>query len=242
MSPYIERTYRKHVSAEDLVSFPVAIKETDLRVSAERNLEKETIDLVLNYRKHLEDYIKVHSGFISILTPFPEDPFAPPIVREMILTTRDIGVGPMASVAGAIAQYVGRDLLELTGQVIVENGGDIYLACTRPSTVSIFAGDSPLSHRIGLRIPVENMPLGICTSSSTIGHSLSMGIADAVCILSPSAILADGAATALCNRIKDLKDLNQIADWAAEIEGIIGGMAILGDRMATWGDLELVSL
>ena len=86
------------------------------------------------------------------------------------------------------------------------------------------------------------MPVGICTSSGTLGHSLSHGKADAVCIVSPSAVLADGAATALCNRIRDSGDLEKISQWAEEIQGLFGGVAILKDHMASWGKIELIPL
>jgi hypothetical protein len=148
----------------------------------------------------------------------------------------------MASVAGAIAQYVAKGLLQWTEQVIVENGGDIFLKANRPVTVSIFAGESPLSGKIGVTVPMEKMPLGICSSSATVGHSLSMGIADLVCLLSSSAVLADGAATALGNRIRSKTDLEKIAAWADEMNGIFGGLVIVGDEMATWGEIELVGL
>ncbi|MBW2000405.1 MAG: UPF0280 family protein, partial [Deltaproteobacteria bacterium] len=225
MAQYVERTYRKRVSAGGLVSFQVVVKETDLWVSADRNLEKETRDLVLNYRNQLESYIKSHPAFLTTLQPYEQDPFAPPIVREMINATRKIGVGPMASVAGAIAEFVGRDLLKSAGQVIVENGGDIFLKAERAVTVAIFAGKSPLSEKIGLKIPVRDMPLGVCSSSGTVGHSHSEGIADAICIMSSSAILADGAATALGNRLKRKRDLERVDKWASEIGGIMGGVA-----------------
>lgn len=242
MTEYIERTYRKRVNAKDLVSFHVAVKETDLWVSADQNLEKETRDLVLNQRHQLESYIGIHPDFLTTLTPYPEDPYAPPMVKEMIETTGDLGVGPMASVAGAIAQHVGEGLLKWTDQVIIENGGDIYLKTNRSVTVSIFAGESPLSGKIGLMIPQEKMPLGVCASSGTIGHSLSLGSTDIVCIVSPSAVRADGAATALGNRIRDKRDLEKIADWADEMGGVAGGLAIVKDKVAAWGEVELVSL
>ena len=242
MNEYTERTYRKKVSAKNLVSFHVAIKETDLWVSAGRIMEQETRDLTLDYRHQLETYISSHRDFLTTLEPYPEDPFAPPMVKEMIRVTRDLGVGPMASVAGAIAQFVGTDLLQWTDEVIVENGGDIFLKMKRPVTVSVFAGESPLSEKIGLMIPLRQMPLGICSSSGTVGHSHSSGIADVICILSPSAVLADGAATALGNRLKSKDDLFKSANWAKQIKGIIGGLAITGNRMVTWGDLELVQL
>ncbi|MBN1833810.1 MAG: UPF0280 family protein [Deltaproteobacteria bacterium] len=242
MTEYTERTYRKRVNAKDLVSFHVVVKETDVWVSADQNLEKEARDLVLNQRFPLEDYISSHPDFLTTLKPYPEDPYAPPMVKEMIETTRNLGVGPMASVAGAIAQYVGHGLLKWTDQVILENGGDIFLKTNRSVTVSIFAGESPMSGKIGLMIPPEKMPLGVCASSGTVGHSLSLGSTDIVCIVSPSAVLADGAATALGNRIRDKKDLEKVADWAGEMAGISGGLAIVGDQMAAWGEVELVRL
>jgi hypothetical protein len=112
----------------------------------------------------------------------------------------------------------------------------------RQSTVSIYAGASPLSGRVGLRIHERHMPLGICSSSGTIGHSLSMGTADAVCVLSPSAALADAAATALGNHIRSKKDLQNLPAWSQERKDILGGVVIVGDTLASWGDVELVGM
>ena len=242
MAEYTERHYRKRVRSPDLLSFHVAVKETDLWISAEQALEEEAVGLVLDCRHHLEHYIATHPSFLTTLQPFPADPFAPAMVKEMISRTRGLGVGPMASVAGAIAQHVGLGLLRWTHQVIVENGGDIFLKASRRVTVSLFAGQSPLSDRVGLIIPERMMPLGVCSSSATVGHSLSMGAADAVCVLAPSAALADGAATALCNRIGGKKELRRLDALAKDIEGILGVVVILGDQLATWGDVELVTL
>ena len=235
MTEYTERTYRKRVNAGDLVSFHVAVKETDLWVSADQNLEKETRDLVLNQRHQLENYIGIHPDFLTTLKPYPEDPYAPPMIKEMIETTRDLGVGPMASVAGAIAQYVGHGLLKWTDQVILENGGDIFIKTNRSVTVSIFAGESPLSGKIGVMIPQEKMPLGVCASSGTVGHSLSLGSTDIVCIISyvPDIIKAYE---------NDKKDLEKIADWTDEMGGVSGGLAIVKDKVAAWGEVEIVRL
>ena len=242
MKKYERRTYRKRVNSKDLISFHVRVKETDLRVSAGRDLRKEVEDLVIDQRYQLEGYIHSHPDFLTTLKPYPIDIYAPPIVREMIRQTRDIDVGPMAAVAGAMAQFVGARLLGMTDQVIIENGGDIFLKVNRRATVSLFAGDSPLSGKMGLFIYPDRMPLGICSSSGTVGHSLSMGSADVICLISKSAIRADGAATALGNIIRTKSDLKKAAEWAGNIEGILGGVAILGDRMVSWGDIELVGL
>lgn len=242
MSPYMERTYRKRIRARDLVSFHVQVKETDLWVNADKNLKKETRDLVFDCRQQIESYISLYPQFAISLIPCQQDPYAPPVIKQMIGVTRELGVGPMASVAGAIAQYVATGLFEFADQVIVENGGDIYMKASRPVSVSIFAGNSPLSEKLGLLIPAKQMPIGICSSSATVGHSLSMGIADVVCLLSPSALLSDGAATALGNRIKRRADLKKVAGWASQISGILGGVVIVEDRMAIWGDIELVDV
>jgi uncharacterized protein len=242
LKEYRERFYRERVQSIGLITFEVAVKETDLQVSAEQKLEKETRDLVFESRHQIESYIQTHADFLTALEPYPEDPYAPPLVKEMIECTREVGVGPMASVAGAIAEYVGRHLLKKTNQVIVENGGDLFLKADRPVTVSVFAGTSPLSERIGLVIPPELMPLGVASSSGIVGHSLSLGKADVGCVLAPSAALADAAATALCNRIQGPKDLSRIDEWAKGIESILGALVILGDKMATWGKIELVAL
>lgn len=242
MPEYVIRDYRNRVKIRDLVSFNVTIKETDLWISADRDLKKEAEDLVFDARYKLENYIKEHPEFLSSLDPVPEDPFAPEIIKEMIINTGMAGVGPMASVAGAVAQHVADGLLEHAEQVIVENGGDIFLKVSRDVTVSVFAGKSSLSNRLGIVIPENMMPLGICSSSGSVGHSLSMGISDVTCILAESAALADGAATALGNKIQSKKDLHKIPEMAEAIDGILGGLVIVGDEMAAWGEVELVSL
>jgi ApbE superfamily uncharacterized protein (UPF0280 family) len=234
--------YRKRVMPRDLVSFRVLIKETDLWVSVEQDLSDETEDIVFNLRHQIESYIGSHPEFLSTLKPYPSDPLAPPIIKEMIHWAEKVGVGPMASVAGAIAQETALGLLRFSRQVVVENGGDIYLKLNHSAQVAIHAGDSPLSRKFGLQFAPKVMPLGICTSSGTVGHSLSGGKADAVCVVSPSAYLADGAATALGNRIKSSADIEDGISWAKAISGILGGVVIIREKMAVWGDLELTRL
>ena len=243
MTVHKDHAYRKRSRSKDLVSFRVLIKETDLLISSTKDLEKQARDSVFHYRKQLEDYIGLKTDFISTLLAYPEDSFAPDIIKEMITATRIFNVGPMAAVAGAIAEFVGRDLLDkYTDQVIVENGGDIFLKTTRPVTVSIFAGESRFSNRVGLVIHPEQMPLGVCTSSASIGHSLSLGIADAVCIVAKSASRADAAATALGNRITNRLQVKKAVDSIREFSDIKGGIVIVGKTMATWGEIDLTEV
>jgi len=145
----------------------------------------------------------------------------------------------MAAVAGAIAEFVGSELLAFSPEVIVENGGDIYLRSLRKRVIGIYAGKSPLTGKIGLEINGADTPLGICTSSGTIGHSLSYGKADAVIALSKSAILADAAATAIGNLIKELADISSGIELAKSIEGLKGVIIIIGSNMGLWGEVKI---
>lgn len=243
MERYTERSYRKRVRSSGLVTFEVAVKESDLQVSAGKRLEAETRDLIFEARHQIESYIGAHPAFLTSMKPYPVDPYAPALVRDMIECTRRVGVGPMASVAGAVAQFVGEGLLGMTSEVIVENGGDLFLKVDRPVTIAVFAADSPLSEKIGLVVAPEHMPLGVCSSSGTVGHSYSAGVADAVCVLAPSAVFADGAATALGNIIQSRKDLSEIGAWADRTGGrVLGVLVVLGENLATWGKIELAAL
>ena len=239
---YEKRTYRNLVKTDDLVKFEVIVKETDLLVRAERDLSKETRESILKYRYQLETYIAMNPEFQKSLIPLKDDSDVPEIVREMIRTSQLAHVGPMAAVAGAMAESVSKDLLKLSKEVIVENGGDIYLSISKERTIGIYAGDSPLSLKIGIVIRPEETPLGICTSSGTVGHSLSFGKADAVCILSRSAALADAAATAVGNIIQEKKDIELGLERGKEIEGVLGTLIIVGEKMGVWGNIKLIQL
>ena len=164
-SAYNKRTYRRVVAADDMVSSFVTVKETDLHILAAKNIQEEGYHFVHHYRNQLENYIRKHPEFLTALIPLEQDPLAPPIIKAMFKAAAAADVGPMAAVAGAIAEYVGRDLLD-TGlqEVMVENGGDIFLKRNRECVAAIFAGQSPLNGKVGIRIPAGLMPAGLCTS------------------------------------------------------------------------------
>ncbi len=233
------RTYRHWIEGTDLVSFNVAVKETDLYIRATANLQRKAQRLVLKYRYQLEGYIKQNPAFMTSLEPLPIPRYAPKIVKQMAQAGQDTGVGPMASVAGAIAEFVGGELLTFSPEIIVENGGDIYIKSLRKRTVGIYAGDSPLTGKLGLEINAQDTPLGICTSSGTVGHSLSYGKADAVVVLSASATLADAAATAIGNRVKQADDIEGAIKFSQSISGLRGLVIIKGDSIGVRGEIKL---
>lgn len=240
--PYQPRTYRDSVKTDGLTQFSLVIKETDLFISASRNVESLARDAVLAARYKLEHYIERHPVFLTSPAPLPEDDFAPDIVQAMLRASRAAGVGPMASVAGAVAEYAGREILTACDEVIVENGGDIFFKVNRDITISIYAGASPLSSRIGLAIAQQNTACGVCTSSGTVGPSLSLGTADAVTIISSSAALADAAATAVGNLVKDASDIHKAIDCGKHINGVTAMLIIKDEHMGVWGNIKLVTL
>ena len=239
---YENRTYRSLVSCKKLASFRVVVKETDLLVRADTLLEIETRDLVLRHRIPLERYLEQHPEFGRALIPFPQDQLAPPIVKTMIAAGQKAGVGPMAAVAGTIAEYVGRDLLALTRNVIIENGGDIFISTDFPLVAAVYAGKSPVSGELGVQINSRGHPVAVCTSSGTLGHSLSLGRADAAVVISQSAGLADAAATAIGNQVSGKDDIKRAIGFGKGIEGVLGIVVIVGKEIGFWGNVELVKL
>jgi uncharacterized protein len=236
---YSERTYRNYVAAHDLVSFHVAVRETDLYIAADRDLSEVALESVIKHRNYVESYIEKHPAFLKSFLPVQRNRLAPSIVRDMIEAGIAAQVGPMAAVAGAMAQYVGTDLLCHCDNVIVENGGDIFMRTFKERRVSIFAGESPLSQKVVLRIMPADAPLGICTSSATVGPSVSFGRADAVCVLSESAILADATASLIGNQLKKPGDVKKALNIGSAIPGIKGIVVIIGKTMGAWGQIEL---
>jgi len=236
------RFYRDRISAGGLLPFSVAVQETDLLILAETTLIDPARRSIIHYRYQVEEYIRQHPAFLHSLSPMPIDAKAPPIVRDMLQAAKSAGVGPMAAVAGAFAEKVGGDLLQYSREVVVENGGDIYLNTDRDISIGIYAGASPLSGRLALHIRSGSTPLGVCTSSGTVGHSFSFGRADAVTIIAPSASLADAAATAVANCVTDRKQIPRALERARELEGVLGAIIIIEDQMGAWGEVELVSV
>lgn len=241
---YRERKYRKIADPGGLRSCQVKIRETDLQIHASVDVRAEASHLLVQYRTQLENYIARCPGFVTALSPLEDDPTAVPLVREMLRAGQAADVGPMAAVAGVIAEYVGRGLLARSDceEVVVENGGDIFMQRQNDCTVAIFAGESSLSYRVGIRILARDMPLGICTSSGTVGHSLSLGRADSVTVIAGSTALADAAATRLGNGVAKAGDIGPALKLAAKIPGLTGVVIVLGEELGAWGQVELVKV
>nr|MDD6336292.1 UPF0280 family protein [bacterium] len=230
------RTYRRNHAPEGLVAFTLKEGESDLYVAATRSLKPQALPLLHEARAQLTDYLASHPAFLTALSPLPDDPFAPALVRSMLGAALLAGVGPMAAVAGAIAQHIGRGLR--VEETILENGGDLYLRLARPRAALIDAGPhSPFAGRFAIEVgPGE---WGLCTSSGTRGHSRSFGHADAAVVLCHDAALADAVATALGNRIVVPGDVGPAVEWALSIPGVTGTLGMILDQVALAGDIRL---
>lgn len=239
---YEERTYRQWVKREDLIVFEVIEEETDLLISSSTDLYSVARESVRKYRDQIKDYIRKNRNFLTTLEPLEVETDAPEIVKDMSRASTIAGVGPMAAVAGAIAEFVGRDLLKFSQDVIVENGGDIFIKTKEDRLIGVYAGKSPFSGKLGIKIRADRMPLGICTSSGTVGHSLSFGRADAAIIISKWTSLADAVATATGNMVKSQEDIQGAISFASSIEQIEGVIVIIGHNMGIWGDVEITKI
>lgn len=232
--------YRNTMKAPDLCFFKVTVKQTDLYIGAEKDLTEKALAIVSDYRRQLEAYIQRHPQFLHSLVPIDPLLDAPLIAVDMCHAAKLAGVGPMAAVAGAVSKFVGQELARYSREILIENGGDLYLAGSRERLVGIYAGSSPLSGRLAVRIDQTALPCGVCTSSGTVGHSLSFGKADAAMVISRDASLADACATALGNRVKSAEDIEAALEEIMGIPGVTGCLVIIGKSMGVLGEVELV--
>lgn len=246
MKQYIDRTYRQHFRHDRWYYFSVAYKETDLCIGVDARSRHEemqawTNSFVTELRGQMDAWIADHREYARSLIPCEAGSGAPAIFRQMAEAAQKSGIGPMSAVAGAVAQYTGKALKERfrVREVMVENGGDIYMDICEDADISVFAGSSPLSERVGLRIHAADTPLGICTSAGTVGPSLSFGKADAVMIVCRDTLLADTYATAFANRIQTPEDIAPCIGRIKSIADILGAITIKDDKMGICGKFEL---
>ncbi len=238
---YQERFYRDRVSKQGLHFCEISVEETDLLISSDQKIPPPIIEAeIIRYRKQIKDYIAKDKNFLTSLKPVKINKDADAIIIDMAEAARIVGVGPMAAVAGAIGQYLGEGVFKDCKDLIIENGGDIFIKTTKSRNIGIYAGDSVLSGKIAIEIKPEHSPCGVCCSSGTVGHSLSFGKADAAVIVAKDTILADALATEIGNRVKTKNDLEEAINFGKGIIGIRGILIIIGESLSIWGEIRLV--
>jgi hypothetical protein len=197
------------------------LKETQCTIISDKQQGIQTaIESIKRNRQELEIYIRANPKFLYTLKPFPT-PEKPLVAKMMAEATEKAGVGPMAAVAGVIADLAVDDMTRAGCEVaVVEDGGEISAISNMPVDVAVAAGDEPLSRRFGFRL--TEFPIGVATSSGRFSHALSFGDAEAATIFCKNASLADAVATAVGNVVRG-------EDAGAGIKaGINRGMSIQG--------------
>jgi ApbE superfamily uncharacterized protein (UPF0280 family) len=217
-------------------------KQTHMTLIADSN---EVFDpakkAVMNSRILLEQYIIEHPNFETSFEPLEIDTLAPNFIREMMSAGLDAGVGPMAAVAGGLSEIATEAMIANHSEhCIANNGGDISIKGSKSAVIGVFAGDNPNAKRIGFKLKASELPLGVCTSAGTVGHSISLGSADAVIVFSRSAFLSDASATAIANYVK-LDDpegsIQRGLEKAGDIKGLRGCMVFQGELIGTMGKI-----
>lgn len=259
---YHARTYRKAMGLTRFASITFAVGESDLWIGYApastdgKALATEGSRLLRRLRNEILAY--PDPTFLSSFVPLKEkgykdrdkekeketgvDPDSP-FIAGMLKASRLSGTGPMASVAGAIAQEVGSFLKKEFSleEIVVENGGDLYIDVLKPLPVTLFAGDNPLSGKVSIVVEPKHCPLGVCTSSAKVGHSFSFGRADAVMVACSDAALADAYATAFCNKVREASDVQRVSEEMNEKGQILSALVLLDTKLALCGQLEVRS-
>ena len=226
--------------------FTVQYMETDLWIGVDKESYAEAMpgfiyNQIVRLRNEFNDYYRTNPGFFTSLKQVIPAKAVNNYFSRMCKASLQTGVGPMAGIAGLFAEETGKRLLEKFSirELVVENGGDCFVSVQEPLIVHIFAGESPLSEKVGVIINKNSSSLGICTSSANVGHSKSFGKADAVMVVSPDTVLADQYATAICNQIHSSEDIEKKLDIVEKNNKISAAVIIMGDKLGYRGDYEM---
>ena len=240
------RTYRTQFNTERFTGFEVVHLETDLWIgidpaSFQPKMKIVALEKIKSLREKLDRYIAAEPFFKKSLKPFQPSGIAPGEALEMAEASEKAGIGPMSAVAGLFAREVGETLLQNFSitEMVIENGGDIYVLLKNELVLSVFAGESILSERIGLVITPEKSKLGICTSAGTVGPSLSFGKADAVVVVCEDVLLADAFATAFGNKVKTPNDVEKVINQSGKYPEILSLLIICEDKVGIKGENEI---
>ena len=251
-----ERTYRSTFNEDRFSYFKVVHLETDLWIGVGHDNDlaengQRTDDEINELRSYIKQYITAlrseietfilkHPEFNTSFTPLTYKGKVPGSIQQLLEASAIAGTGPMAGIAGLFSEHIVKRIRKDTSnaEILAENGGDIFISTTSELLISIYAGDSPLSKKLALKIPKGEW--GICTSSGTVGHSTSFGKADAVTVVSKSTVLADALATHIANQVHTPDDIQEVLEDSNKYKGIEGVVIICEDKIGITGNIELV--
>jgi len=231
----LDKFYRKILNYTLPYQIEIKYKFTDMLILSNKKLnERKILKEIERIYEEIEKYSIKKPLFVSSLKPVC-DKDSPPFFKELFIYSKRTDLGPLAGIAGffskKIAEFIKKEFDPCN--LIIENGGDIFLEREEESKILIYAGDSPLSMKIGFKL--EKGKYGIATSSKSVGHSLSFGNTDSLTIISDDPIISDFYATYFGNIIKDEKDIERVLKVAKEIKEIKGLIVILKDKIGVYG-------
>ncbi len=240
---YQERFYRYKLGKK-LNTLELVVDETDLFISSDCFLDKKYFkSLVVEYRKEILDYISFNPDFKTTLCRFVPQEFPDgKIVKSMLEVSDLLDIGPMAAVAGAISQALGQRYLKdniKAKDIIIENGGDIFVYSSSSINIGLYAGKDSVINNFSLFRDKKSYSYAICSSSASLGHSLSMGNADLVTVIAKDCLLADALATKLANMLFSKEDIQKTLDLAKTYPGVEGVFLVIDGIAGLWGDLEV---
>lgn len=220
-----QRTYREFIHKEAL-----------FRICCEA-FEAVTVEIV-RQRQILEDYLDRHPEFKTAFEPVALLADAPQSAQQMAHAADRVGTGPMAAVAGTMAQLAAQAGINAGAEeAIVENGGDIYLQTTESVIIGLYPGAGELAGQLGFSLKPEDTPTSICSSSGKMGHSTSLGQCDLATVVSKDAALADAAATQAANFVRTAEDVELTLNRIAEIDGVDVVLIVKDEQFGMAGNL-----
>lgn len=191
---------------------------------------------ILRQRRSLEEYIERHRDFRLSLEPLEPLADAPEVAERMARAAKLVGVGPMAAVAGAMAQFAAEAGIRAGArEAIVENGGDIYIKAVEPVIIALVTGAEKTSGNLGLALEPDDTPIAVCSSSGKMGHSKSLGKCDLASVIASDAALADAAATYAANLVSSVEDIDSALQSVVAIDGVDGAIIAQGERIGFAG-------
>ncbi|MDD3472694.1 MAG: hypothetical protein PHS86_07925 [Syntrophaceae bacterium] len=232
---YETKNYRNKIPVSQAVTFEVGVRDTNIHVQAQSDLMPKAKESVFRYRYQIEEYLRQHPAFRDTQSPIQIYSSAPEIVKYCDLACRNTGVAPMACMSGAMADFVGRDLMQQSPVLVVSSGGDTFVRSTIPLEVQIYAKGSPLHEKLKLQLPATKNIFGIST------YVPGKGI-QAVTVLSRTASWASSFAKDLGVRLDSGESLKSTLNRAEAYSDVGAVIIISGSQVVFGGSLNVKCL
>jgi len=232
--------YRKSISLKDKYFYRLRYKYTDIFITSDADILNDLEEPVISFYSCLEGIILHDRTFLKSLEPIKEKENYPGYIKKMCRAACRFGVGPMAAVAGAVCDRIAEKISGNCGLLMIENGGDVFIKSEKSVRIGLFISNSFFSDRLNIVIDAKQTPCGICSSSGTMGHSLSLGKSDLVTVMAESAAMADAAATAVANSIMENSDVEKSINIYKKYKEVKGIIVIKDNSIGLWGELQII--